>query len=87
VKDQLYEVNGDPRMPRLVMYHDSFGSELIPLLARSFSHGAYFWGKHDMRAEFIAAEQPDLVIDEFAERFLTGNRWETQELSEPSNPK
>jgi hypothetical protein len=86
-RDQLYEVNGDPRMPRLVMYHDSFGSELIPLLARSFSHGAYFWGKHNMRAEFIAAEQPDLVIDEFAERFLTGNRWEVAELSEASNPK
>ena len=86
-RDQLYEINGDPGMPRLVMYHDSFGSELIPLLARSFSHGAYFWGKHNMRAEFITAEQPDLVIDEFAERFLTGNRWEVAELSEASNPK
>jgi alginate O-acetyltransferase complex protein AlgJ len=86
-EDSLYEANGDPRMPRLVMYHDSFGSELIPLMARSFSRGAYYWGKHDMRADFIATEQPDLVIDEFAERFLTGNRWEIPEISEGSNPK
>lgn len=86
-EDSLYELNGDPRMPRLVMYHDSFGFELIPLMARSFSHGAYYWGKHNMRADFIAAEQPDLVIDEFAERFLTGSRWEIPEISEQSNPK
>jgi alginate O-acetyltransferase complex protein AlgJ len=76
-EQMLYEVDGDPRMPRLVMYHDSFGFYLIPLLARSFSHGAYFWGKQNMRADFIAREKPDIVIDEFAERFLTANRWET----------
>jgi hypothetical protein len=86
-EDSLYELNGDPRMPRLVMYHDSFSFELIPLMARSFSHGAYYWGKHNMRADFIASEQPDLVIDEFAERFLTGSRWEIPEISEQSNPK
>jgi hypothetical protein len=61
-EDSLYELNGEARMPRWVMYHDSFGSELIPVMARSFSHGAYYWGKHDMRGDFIAAERPDLVI-------------------------
>jgi alginate O-acetyltransferase complex protein AlgJ len=84
---QLYIVDGDPRMPRLVMYHDSFGYFLIPLFARSFSHGVYFWGKHNMTSDFIAKHRPDVVIDEFAERFLDGERWEEPEISDESNPR
>jgi alginate O-acetyltransferase complex protein AlgJ len=83
---QLFEVNGDERGPRLVMFDDSFGNELIPLMARSFSHAAYFWGKHNMSAQFIEVERPDVVIDEFSERFLTGSRWEVPEMTEQSNP-
>jgi alginate O-acetyltransferase complex protein AlgJ len=69
---QLYIVDGFPGSPRLVMYHDSFGYKLIPLLARSFSHAAFFWGKHTLHPDFIATQRPDLVIDEMAERFVTG---------------
>ena len=70
--DQLYIVNGDPSGPRLVMYHDSFAYELVPLMARSFSHGVYFRGKRTIYPDFIAAHKPDLVIDEIAERFIVG---------------
>jgi alginate O-acetyltransferase complex protein AlgJ len=84
--DRLYITTGDPGLPRLVMYHDSFGDLLIPLLARSYSYGAFYWGKHNMGKAFIDSQKPDLVIDEFAERFLNSERWEQPEITEQSNP-
>ncbi len=84
--EQLYITYGDPGMPRLVMYHDSFGDLLIPSLARSFSYGAFYWGKHNMSKDFIDSQKPDLVIDEFVERFLNSERWEPPEITEQSNP-
>jgi hypothetical protein len=85
--DQLYVLNGDPSGPRLVMYHDSFAHELIPLMARSFSHAAYFWGKRAIYPQFIAMQKPDLVIDEIAERFVSGEPTDDSDLPGQANPR
>jgi alginate O-acetyltransferase complex protein AlgJ len=86
-EDQLYVLNGDPHGPRLVLYHDSFAVELVPLMARSFSHGVYFWGSHTINPDFIATHAPDIVIDEIAERFLFAEHWQDPELPDQANPR
>jgi hypothetical protein len=39
-----------------------------------------------MSKDFIDSQKPDLVIDEFVERFLNSERWEPPEITEQSNP-
>jgi hypothetical protein len=61
--------NDDRQLPRLVMFRDSFATALIPLMARSFSHGVYRWS-YNFDPNLIARQKPDLVISEFTERAL-----------------
>ncbi len=55
--------------PRLIMFHDSFGYNLIPLLIEHFSYSSFIHG-WIIDPMVIEAEQPDIVIFEITERKL-----------------
>ena len=57
----------DPRLPRAVIFRDSFASSLIPFLSEHFSRALYLW-EYDLDPEVIAQERPTVVIQEFVGR-------------------
>ncbi len=60
---------GDPTLPRAVMFRDSFANALVPFLSESFDRILYVWERH-LDRRVIEVEQPDVVIQQIAERFL-----------------
>jgi hypothetical protein len=59
----------NPRLPRMVMFRDSFANAIAGLMSQHFSRSVYVWdGKLD--STLIRSENPDLVIAEMAERSL-----------------
>jgi alginate O-acetyltransferase complex protein AlgJ len=63
----------DPILPRAVVFHDSFGEKLRPLLSEHFSRIVYHWGA-DFDSAAIERERPDVVIHLMVERGLVGYR-------------
>jgi alginate O-acetyltransferase complex protein AlgJ len=61
----------DATLPRAVIFRDSFASRLAPFLSEHFSRAVYLW-QNDFDATVIAAEHPDIVIEEIAGRHLYG---------------
>lgn len=62
--------NEDSTLPKLVIFHDSFGWALAPFLMEGFSR-VVFVRKPTYSEEVIAAERPDCVVFMRVERFLT----------------
>ena len=69
---------GDPSLPTAVVFRDSFAHELIPFLSEHFRQAVYVWPypstPREMRVfdkSVVEAAKPDLVIDEFVERYFT----------------
>jgi hypothetical protein len=60
----------DPRLPRAVMFHDSFCLALQPFLSEHFRRIAYVW-HDDFHQDVIERERPEVVIQELLERKLT----------------
>ncbi len=63
----------DDALPRLLMYHDSFGPRLGRLLAMHFSQSVFvphYSGRAIWSTDWIKQQRPDVVIIEFAERYL-----------------
>ena len=61
-------VNSDSSLPRLLVFRDSFCNDLIPYLTQNFSHSVFVLNDVD---EFLfESETPQVVIIEYAERFL-----------------
>jgi hypothetical protein len=60
---------GDPGQPTAVVFRDSFADALIPFLSESFSRVVYAW-ERDVDPRIVESENPDVVIQEIAERFL-----------------
>ncbi|NCP88009.1 MAG: hypothetical protein CO094_14150 [Anaerolineae bacterium CG_4_9_14_3_um_filter_57_17] len=61
------------RLPRLLMFHDSFGFDLRYLLAAHFSKATFvphFSGADAWNNNWIEQTDPDVVIIEFAERYV-----------------
>ena len=56
-------------LPRAIVYRDSMMDAMMPPLSENFRRVVYFAG-HSMRAQDIAREHPDLVIEEFVERAM-----------------
>jgi alginate O-acetyltransferase complex protein AlgJ len=58
------------QLPRLVVIRDSFFDAMVPMFDPHFSHT--FYSHHTQKMDFHLIEQqnPQLVIDEFVERFL-----------------
>jgi hypothetical protein len=63
----------DPKLPRLLMIRDSFGSGLIPFLSEHFSRAVYLW-RPDVDMDDVKQERPTLVIQE-----VVGRRLQTYE--------
>lgn len=57
------------RLPKLVMFMDSFAERLIPYLSENFSRSVYVW-KPAIDFSVIEREKPDIVIFEVVERKL-----------------
>ncbi len=59
----------DARLPRAVVFRDSFGNALIPYLSENFSRILYVWNR-DVDPRVVEIERPDVVIQEVVGRFL-----------------
>lgn len=66
-------------LPRAVVFHDSMGEKLRPLLAESFSRVAFRWVP-DFDTNVIEREQPDVVLQVFVERALAATSLSTSPL-------
>ena len=72
-----YSMTGDPKLPHAVVFHDSFWWELLPFMAEAFDTALYVWLKPQKETELryfdaalIEREKPDIVIEEFTERYI-----------------
>lgn len=69
--------NQDKTLPRAVVFRDSFVHEIIPFLAEHFSRMYFVWpfptavNVRGFDTDVIEQEKPDIVIDEFVERYFT----------------
>jgi len=54
---------------KLVMFHDSYGVNINPLISNHFKKSIFIWN-HKFDVQLIEKEKPDIVIHEFAELFL-----------------
>jgi alginate O-acetyltransferase complex protein AlgJ len=61
----------DARLPRAVIFRDSFMSRLVPFLSEHFSRAVYLW-QNDFDADIVLQEKPDVVIQEIVGRHLHG---------------
>lgn len=68
----------DPSLPRAVVFHDSFWMELMPFMGECFREALYAWcmppsqkGFRHFDEDMILKFKPDIVIEEFTERFIT----------------
>ena len=59
----------DSRLPRAVIFRDSFVSRLVPFLSEHFSRAVYLW-QNDFDASIVEEEHPDIVIQEIVGRHL-----------------
>lgn len=59
----------DRRLPRAVVFHDSFIEALHPFLSEHFERATYS-RQFLFSAELVEAERPDVVIQELAERWV-----------------
>lgn len=66
---RVVTVVDDARLPRAVVYRDSFGSALVPLLAEHFQRMVALW-EYDVVPATIREEQPQVVIQEWVGRRL-----------------
>ena len=57
------------RLPRAVIFRDSFTSRLVPFLSEHFSRAVYLW-QNDFDAQIVEQEHPDIVIQEIVGRHL-----------------
>ena len=68
----MYE-HPDRRLPRAVVFRDSFATWLIPLLSENFSRVLYSW-QYTLDGDIVERELPDVVIQEMAEHILISAR-------------
>lgn len=76
-EEPQYSFTGNANLPNAIVFHDSFWWELLPFMAEAFDKGLYVWLKPQSETHFrffdtalIEKEKPDLVIDEFTERYI-----------------
>jgi len=69
--DAVWRVTRHARadLPRLVMFHDSFGFALAPFLAEHFAE-ARFHLYRQFDPALVEVHRPDVVVDEMVERWL-----------------
>lgn len=62
-------VGDDAKAPRMLMFHDSMGPSMRPLLAEYFSQTTAYW-QFDFDLDKIEEAKPDIVIALFSDRSL-----------------
>jgi len=61
------------KLPRVIVYRDSFLVSVIPYLSEHFQYSRYFWQRWDAAVpieKVVGKYKPDLVIEEVVERLL-----------------
>jgi hypothetical protein len=58
------------KLPKLVMFRDSFGTGLIPFITEHFQRSYFYWGSIPLPALVVDKEKPNIVIMELTEREL-----------------
>ena len=66
----LTRETNNSKLPKLVMFRDSFSNNLIPFLADNFSESTYYWGAYPFSSNLIDKAKPEVVIVELTEREL-----------------
>ncbi len=69
----MFSYNQNADLPDIVMYYDSFFFNVIPMLGEHFHNGLYvqnFTGSGLWNLSWVDEREPDVVIIEFAERYL-----------------
>lgn len=61
----------DQTLPRVLVFHDSFGELLRKFFGESFAHTRMIW-RNAFTPELVEEERPDIVVQLFVERRLTG---------------
>ena len=69
----------DAKLPRAVMFRDSFGNALVPYLSEHFRRILYVWNR-DVDPRVVGVEKPDIVIQQIVGRFLGRRPRGIQEL-------
>lgn len=67
-RKMIIKETNDPRLPKALIFRDSFAWPLIPFLAESFQSSVFVW-TFDFLPALIEREKPDLVIIECVERY------------------
>lgn len=67
---ELLTQNPDSKLPKLLMYRDSYGSWLTPFLSEYFSVAHYLWQARPYSIQELDQDKPNVVIWELTEREL-----------------
>jgi len=67
-RDMIIRETGDARLPKAVIFRDSFSSAAWPFLAERFQRSVFLW-EHRFQPHIVEAERPDVVIYEAVERY------------------
>ena len=65
----LFELD-EPALPKAIVIRDSFSDNYMPTLNEHFRRTLYLW-THEIDLRDVDKEQPDIVIMEMTERFLS----------------
>jgi hypothetical protein len=61
----------EPKLPRAVVFRDSFGAALVPFLSEHFRRTVFVWQDYPtFDSDTLEKERPDVVIQEIVERKL-----------------
>lgn len=66
----IVQENSNKKLPRLLMFRDSFAVSLIPFISEHFQHSYYYWGQVPFPNSLIKQEKPNIIIFELTEREL-----------------
>jgi alginate O-acetyltransferase complex protein AlgJ len=69
MEGRIVTVHEDANRPHAVIFRDSFGSALVPLLAEHFGRALYLW-QYNFDPAVVTQERPAVVIQEWVGRRL-----------------
>jgi hypothetical protein len=66
---RVFEVDNS-KLPKMLMFRDSFGTGLIPFMAEHFQRSYFYWGSIPFSTSIIEKENAKIIIFELTEREL-----------------
>jgi len=82
LREPHQHAQADTTLPKLLMFHDSFGLYMEPLMSEHFSTSTYVWSGLFV-PDVVGAVKPDIVVQEFMEMFVVNMPVDTLHLSQP----